>query len=109
MAGTQRERLNLAKQTLVAESTLQRIELRMELDKIHAATARLEAAVGTAVRVGPWLLPILSLLGVWTGRKSRKPPPAPASRNILFSAVRLVPTLLGLWRRFGRKNGGNET
>ena len=112
MAGTEgSERLSQTKQALIAESTLNRIELRMQVEKLRSATARLDSVFGVALRMGPWLVPLVSLLGIWTGRKLRRKrvESDPGSRPVWMSLIRLVPTALSLWQRFGRKNtAGND-
>ena len=41
--------------------------------KNYAAPSRVESTAGTALHLGPWLLPLISMLGLWTGRRFRKP------------------------------------
>jgi hypothetical protein len=108
------EHLNQRKQALIAESALRRIELRLELETIRASTARLTSVLESALRFGPWVVPLASLLGVVLGRRVRRRPPAPAPArgSVLRSVIRLarlIPTALSLWRRFaGRKSNAES-
>ena len=98
MAARQRlELLKQRKQALVAESELNRLTLRLELENIHASTRRISHVVATGFRMGPWLLPLVSLIGLIAGRAARKRSQALIS---VAAAARLLPRVLGWWRRF---------
>jgi hypothetical protein len=99
--------LTRRKQALVAESDLNRVALRLEYERLRVATARLDGAMATARRLGPWLLPAVSVAGVFTARFLRK---GSGAVGKVTSLLRWVAPALALWRRFGarrRADAGN--
>jgi hypothetical protein len=91
------ELLKQRKRELVAESDLNRLTLRLELENIHASTQRISRVVATGFRMGPWLLPLVSLIGLVAGRAARKRSQALIS---VATAARVLPRALSWWRRF---------
>jgi hypothetical protein len=87
--------LKQRKQALLIESDLNRLMLRLEVEQLRSSTTRLDAALDKARRVGPWLLPLFSALGIFAGRKARN---ATSKRSWLSRGLRLLPLLLQLRR-----------
>lgn len=94
------------RQALVAQSTLNRLALRLEVENLGAAAARLDRAAAIIRRFGPWLLALVSVGGLIAGRSLRGRRGKLAS---LMSLFRLAPPLLSLWRRYASGvNSGHD-
>ena len=81
------------KAALLVESDLNRLVLRLEMENLRLSTSRIDTTLTTARRFGPWLLPLVSALGIFTGRKARKESGGASWLKLL---VRLAPALLQL-------------
>lgn len=99
MAGRQGpEELMQRKAALIAESTLNRVALRLEWENICAAMERVDQAAATARRVLPWLLPLAPAAGwLLLGRKPRSKPGTKVQPLRLL--LRWAPPALAMWRR----------
>jgi len=85
--------LKRRKEALLVESDLNRLVLRLELENLRNSTSRVDTTLNTARRLGPWLLPLVSVVGMLAGRRARKG----ASRlGWIPIAVRYIPMLLRL-------------
>ena len=100
------ESLKWRKQALLLESDLNRVTLRLEYERLRAATARLDEAFTQARRFAPLLAPAAAIAGWLVGKRRRQH----AGRwGRLVSLWRLVPSALAIWRQFRavRRDGGN--
>jgi hypothetical protein len=88
-------KLTQRKKALLLESEMNRLVLRLELEKFRNSTARLDSTFSTVRRFGPWLLPLVSAVGLFAGRRARK---GAAAGGWLSVAIRLLPAILQLRR-----------
>lgn len=86
-------KLTQRKQALLLESDLNRLVLRLEVEQLRQTTVRLDSTFSTVRRVGRWLLPLVSAVGLFAGRRARK---GTTSGGWLSLALRLLPALLQL-------------
>lgn len=104
MAGRQEPGfLNQRKRALIAESDLNRLALRAELEQFQASMRWFDRAVEGAFRFGPWLVPLASVLGITAGRAIIRKKKRRSRVDFLVSAARWLPSALSLWRRFARR------
>jgi len=93
--------LKQRKQALLLESELNRLVLRLEVERFRASTARIDASIAKARRLGPWMVPLISVLGFLAGRRARHG----SSKSGWFKvALHYLPLLL----RLGRQRTASE-
>lgn len=83
--------LKQQKKALLVESDLNRLVLRLELEKIRSTASRVDSTLTAARKVGPWLLPLVSAVGFFAGRRARK---VSASFSWIKMAIQYLPILL---------------
>jgi len=95
-------RLSLVKRTLVAESDLNRLVLRAEIQNLRDATAWLSEATRWPRKAGPLMLVLAPLAGFLLTKASRRPD---SWLNRLTAAAKWIGPLYSLWKTFsaGRK------
>jgi hypothetical protein len=89
------------KQALLLESDLNRLVLRLAAEDIRHSAARLDSTLATARRFGPWLLPLVSVVGLFAGRRASKAAPRAGWIGL---ALRYLPVLLRLGKGRTRDN-----
>lgn len=89
--------LSERKRALIVESDLNRLVLRLEMENLRTASGRLDKVTATVRRVGPWLLPAVSFLGLFAGKRLCK---FQKLSGLGSTMLGLIPTLLPF---FGRK------
>jgi hypothetical protein len=88
------------KQALLLESELNRLVLRLETEKLHAAAAEIREAARLGRLLRPQLLALAGLSGlVIAGRFRRRT----SGAGRLLSLFRFVPGLYALWRDLIRR------
>jgi hypothetical protein len=90
----------LQKQVLIFESNLHRLALRTEWDNLHSATAWMHNAAGIGRKVGPWLLLLAPVAGIFASRvlTHRR-----GSWRFLLSLARWIPRAFSWWKSFAGK------
>lgn len=93
------EHLTRQKQTLVAESNLNRLTLRLEWENFRASMPGIGRLATGGLPSGMWLLPLVSVVGLVAGRALRR-----RSMTLigLVTALRLIPRAVSWWRRSTR-------
>jgi hypothetical protein len=91
------ELLNRRKRTLLTESELNRLALRLELENLRAATAGFDGARAAAQRAGPWLVPAAAVVGLLAARFL---PGRWGALGKLTSALGWLSPALALWRHW---------
>jgi hypothetical protein len=90
-------KLDLEKQTLVAESGLHRLSLQVELQNLRTATAWINEAGRWPQKAGPLLIVLAPLAGFLLTRISRRPD---SWFNRLSAAAKWIAPLYTLWKGF---------
>ena len=98
------EKLNLQKQALLLESSLNRATLQAEIRRLRSATTWVREATSVSREFAPLLALLAPVAGFLVARGARRS--APWFRRIV-TAVKWVGPLYSLWRRF--VPGRNET
>ena len=91
------DKLALEKQTLVAESGLNRLVLQAEIQNLRSATAWVSEATRWPRKAGPLLLLLAPLAGFLLTRLSRRPD---SWFNRVTAAAKWIGPLYTLWRSF---------
>ncbi len=92
------EKLQVQKQALVLESSLNRLALQAEFEHLRSATTWMRTATSSAGKVTPLLLLLAPLAGFLLARGASRPSGSWLSRAV--SALRWVASLYGLWQQF---------
>ena len=87
--------LQLRKKALVLESELNRLALQAECQRLREAASRLSPIKGARSQVPIWAFVLSRLAAVALTFHLRRPPSAD---GLLSRALRLVPSLIQLWR-----------
>jgi len=95
--GSSLERLRLRKQTLLLESTVNRLEIRRELEVLRTGFAWLEDPVGAAREKSPVLLMLAPVAGVLASRLLRGSRPGTSKLAVVLDCIRLG---WPLWKQF---------
>jgi len=90
------EQLDLAKQALVAESGLNRLAVKAELQNLHSATSWMNEATLWPRKLGPLLTLLAPLAGFLLARVSRHPD---SWFNRIVAAAKWIGPLYALWQR----------
>ena len=98
------DKLNLQKQALLLESSLNRAALQADIRRLRSATTWVREATSVSREFAPLLAFLAPVAGFLVARGVRRS--APWFRRIV-TAVRWVAPLYGLWRRFAP--GRNQT
>ena len=91
------DKLALAKQTLVAESGLNRLAVQVELQNLRAATAWVGEATRWPRKFSPLLLVLAPLAGFLLKKVSRRPD---SWFNRLAAAAKWAGPLYSIWKSF---------
>jgi hypothetical protein len=94
------EKLALEKQTLVAESGLNRLVLQAEIQNLRSATAWVSEATRWPRKAGPLLLVLTPLAGFLLTRLSRRPD---SWFNRVTAAAKWIGPLYTLWKTFSAR------
>jgi hypothetical protein len=100
------DQLALEKQTLVAESGLNRLAVQAELQNLRAATAWVNGATRWPRKLGPSLSLLAPLAGFLLTRISRRPD---SWLNRVVAAAKWIAPLYTLWRSFSTSGNAPES
>jgi hypothetical protein len=87
--GTLKER----KQALLVESDLNRLVLRLETERLRESFGKVDSALSSVRKAGPWLLPLVSLAGIVAGGRAVRAAKARQGGWIRLG-IKLLPLLL---------------
>jgi hypothetical protein len=87
--------LQLRKKALVLESSLNRIALRAECERLREAADGVSRIMDTGRHIAPWALVLAPLAGVALALRLRRSAPG---EGLLSRALGLAPSLIQLWR-----------
>lgn len=99
------DKLALEKQTLVAESGLNRLAVQAELQNLHSATAWVNEATRWPRKLGPLLTLLAPLTGFLLARVSRRPD---SWFNRVVAAAKWAGPLYTLWKSFSTSGTAPE-
>ena len=91
------DKLAVQKQTLVVESSLNRLALQAEIRNLRSATAWIREAAGRSEERLPLLLIVAPLAGFLLARLSRRPD---SWLSQALAAAKWIGPLHSLWKRF---------
>ena len=91
------DKLNVQKQALLLESSLNRLALQTEVQRLRSATAWAGEATRASRQFAPLLLLLAPLAGFLLARKGRR---ADSWLGRLMAAVKWIAPLYHLWKRF---------
>jgi hypothetical protein len=97
------DKLNLRKQALLAESSLNRAALQAEIRSLRAATSWVREATSVSRELSPLLVLLAPVVGFLVARRARR---VASWLGRVVTAVKWIGPLYGLWRRFS--SGRNE-
>jgi hypothetical protein len=96
--GRELKSLELRRRELVLQSTINRLTMKEELQHLQTAFHPAERIVGSLRAVRPWLLLLAPLAGIFAARSVRG---NGSGFSKLMSLLKLLRTLLALWKEFG--------
>ena len=98
------EKLNLQKQALLLESSLNRAALQAEIRSLRSATAWVREATSLSRELTPWLTLLAPVAGFLVARGTRR---SGSWLSRILTAAKWIGPLYGLWRRFAP--AGNDS
>ena len=91
------DKLNLQKQALLLESSLNRAVLQADIRRLRSATTWVRDATTVSRELTPWLTLLAPVAGFLVARRARR---SASWFGRVVTAVKLVGPLYGLWKRF---------
>jgi len=97
------DKLNLQKQALLLESSLNRAALQAEIRRLRTATTWVREATSVSRELAPWLTLLAPVAGFLVARRARR---SASWFGRVVTVVKWIGPLYGLWKRFA--SGRNE-
>jgi hypothetical protein len=101
------DKLNLQKQALLLESSLNRAALQADIRRLRSATTWVREAASVSREWTPWLTLLAPVAGFLVARRARR---SASWFGRIVTAVKWVGPIYGLWKRWphGRNEGNQE-
>ncbi len=99
------DQLNLQKQALVLESSLNRAALQAEIRSLRSATTWVREATSLSRELTPWLTLLAPVAGFLVARGARR---SGSWLSRIVAAAKWIGPLYGLWRRFTARRNERE-
>ena len=91
------DKLNLQKQALLLESSLNRAALQADLRRLHSATTWVREVTSVSREFTPWLTLLAPIAGFLVARRARR---SASWFGRVVTAAKLAAPLYGLWKRW---------